>query len=282
MKAFQTKAAIKEWVSKQKTASKRVGFVPTMGALHEGHLALIKQAKKENDVVVCSIFVNPIQFNRPDDLKNYPRTLQTDMEKLRTVSCDALFYPSEQEMYPKQEKRVYDFGILDKVMEGRYREGHFNGVAIVVKKLFDIVKPHKAYFGEKDFQQLQIIKAMVKMESLVVEIVSCPTVREPDGLAMSSRNVRLNKQQRSDAPRIHAALKLGKEYFQSHSINQIKQLVVDHVNASPHLEVEYFEIVWEDSLMPVTNKGEREENVFGCIAVHAGEVRLIDNMAFNL
>ncbi len=265
----------------QKSANKKIGFVPTMGALHEGHLSLVRQAKQDNNVVVCSIFVNPIQFNRKEDLKKYPRTLDADLEKLREVPCDAVFYPSEQEIYPETENKVYDFGMLDKVMEGRYRRGHFNGVAIVVKKLFDAVKPHRAYFGEKDFQQLQIIKAMVRMESLDVEIVSCPTIREQDGLAMSSRNIRLRGDQRRDASLIHAALEMGKERYQSDGIDRVKRLVIDHINASPYLEVEYFEIVWADDLMPVKSKAEKEEEVVGCIAVYAGEVRLIDNMVFN-
>lgn len=282
MKTFQTKASMTEWVVNQKSVGKSVGFVPTMGALHEGHLSLIAQAKQENDLVVCSIFVNPIQFNKPEDLEKYPRTINTDLDKLKNLSCDAVFYPSEHEMYPEPETKIYDFGMLDKVMEGRYRQGHFNGVAIVVKKLFDIVQPHRAYFGEKDFQQLQIIKAMVRIESQKAEVVPCPTVREPDGLAMSSRNVRLSEEQRSDASLICQALKIGKNHYHTHDINQIKRLVTDHVNASPHLKVEYFEMVWADNLMPVVSKKDRKERVMGCIAVYAGEVRLIDNMAFNV
>ncbi len=282
MKTFQTRAALNEWLLRQKSINKIIGFVPTMGALHNGHLSLIRQAKKENDLVVCSIFVNPIQFNKPEDLKKYPRTLETDLEMLSEQACDAVFYPSEKEMYPEPEKVVYDFGMLDKVMEGRYRRGHFNGVAIVVKRLFDIVQPHRAYFGNKDFQQLQIIKAMVKMESLDVEIVPCPTVREPDGLAMSSRNVRLNREQRRDASLIHTALKMAKALYTTHEVLQVKQRVTEKINASPHLEVEYFEIVWADTLLPVIEKGARREMVVGCIAVCAGEIRLIDNMAFNL
>lgn len=281
MKTFQTKAALSEWMLLQKSVNKTVGFVPTMGALHNGHLSLIRQAKKENDLVVSSIFVNPIQFHKQEDLEKYPRTLETDLEMLMEQACDAVFYPSEKEMYPESEKKVYNFGMLDKVMEGRYRGGHFNGVAIVVKKLFDIVQPHRAYFGEKDFQQLQIIKAMVKMESLDVEIVSCPTVREPDGLAMSSRNVRLNNEQRRDASLIYDALKMAKELYKTHEIHNIRKLVTEKINASPHLKTEYFEIVWADTLMQVGLKEEKEEVVVGCIAVYAGEVRLIDNMVLN-
>ncbi len=282
MRTFQHKAELTEWVMHRKSLNKTIGFVPTMGALHNGHMSLIRQAKQENDLVVCSIFVNPIQFNKPEDLKKYPRTLETDLEMLAELGCDAVFNPSESEMYPEPEKKVYDFGMLDKVMEGRYRQGHFNGVAIIVKKLFDIVQPDRAYFGEKDFQQLQIIKAMVNMESLEVTIVSCPTVREPDGLAMSSRNVRLNGEQRLDASLVYAALKMAKELYPTHEVHQVKQRVTEKINASPHLEVEYFEIVWADTLLPVIDKEARNEMVVGCIAVYAGEIRLIDNMAFNL
>ncbi len=281
MKRFQTRALISEWVRHQKATGKMIGFVPTMGALHEGHVSLVEQAKQENNLVVCSIFVNPIQFNKPEDLKKYPRTLDADLEKLGKAGCDAVFFPTEKEMYPEPETTVYDFGMLDKVMEGRYREGHFNGVAVVVKKLFDTIQPHRAYFGEKDFQQLQIIKAMVRIESMDVEIISCPTVRESDGLAMSSRNIRLTEDQRRDAALIHTALKMGKERFQTHNINDIRQFVINYVNASPHLEVEYFEIVRADTLMPVAPEGDKDVKVVGCIAVYAGKVRLIDNMAFN-
>ncbi len=281
MEEFHKRAAMSEWVRQKRAASRLVGFVPTMGALHDGHISLIQLAKQDNEVVVCSIFVNPIQFNKPEDLKEYPRTLEADLDKLRKAGCDAVFYPAEQEIYPEPETKVYDFGMLDKVMEGRYREGHFNGVAIVVKKLFDIVQPHRAYFGEKDFQQLQIIKAMVETESIDVGIVSCPTVREKDGLAMSSRNVRLNNAQRRDAPLIHKALKMAKKHFQTHDTRVIKQLVVDMINASPHLNVEYFEIVRADTLIPVEKEADKQGTVAGCIAVHAGEVRLIDNMALN-
>lgn len=281
MKTFQTKSAINEWVLRQKAFGQTVGFIPTMGALHEGHLSLIIKAKQENDLVVCSIFVNPIQFNKPEDLEKYPRTLETDLKMLADLGCDAVFCPSEREMYPEPEKKVYDFGMLDKVMEGQYREGHFNGVAIVVKKLFDIVQPSSAYFGKKDFQQLQIIKAMVKMESMDIEVVPCPTVREPDGLAMSSRNVRLSKNQRRDASLIHASLNMAKELYKTHDISKIKKIVVEKINASPHLDVEYFEVVWADTLLPVDNKEQRKEEVVGCIAVYAGEIRLIDNMVLN-
>lgn len=282
MKTFQHKAALTEWVMHQKTYQKTIGFVPTMGALHDGHLSLIRQASQGNDLVVCSIFVNPIQFNKPEDLKKYPRTLEKDLKMLSDLGCDVVFNPSEREMYPEPETKVYDFGMLDKVMEGHYRHGHFNGVAIVVKRLFDIVKPHRAYFGEKDFQQLQIIKAMVKMESLDVEIVTCPTIREPDGLAMSSRNVRLSGEQRRDAALIPAALKMAKELYETHDVDQVRQSVIEKIDASRHLEVEYFEIVWADTLLPVMDKGERAKMVVGCIAVYAGEIRLIDNIAFNL
>ncbi|HFB61616.1 MAG TPA: pantoate--beta-alanine ligase, partial [Bacteroidetes bacterium] len=196
MKKFTTIKETKEYLSGQKAAGKTIGFVPTMGALHEGHLELMRRARKENDLLVVSIFVNPIQFNNPDDLKKYPRTLEDDMEKLKSVDCNVLFAPDAAEMYPEKVTTQYDFGELDKVMEGKFRPGHFNGVAVVVKKLFDIVQPHRAYFGEKDFQQLAIIKKLVEMENIPVEIVPCPIVRDPAGLAMSSRNRLLTPEQR--------------------------------------------------------------------------------------
>ncbi len=273
-------SVLKAWTREQRKHGRSIGFVPTMGALHEGHLALVKKAKCENDLVVSSIFVNPMQFNKPEDLEKYPRTLDDDLKMLYNTSCDVVFCPGVHEMYPTPETRVYDFGILDKVMEGRYRQGHFNGVAIVVKKLFDIVEPHRAYFGQKDYQQLQVIKALVKIENLDVKIISCPTVREADGLAMSSRNRRLTPAQRLEAPKIYRALDKARNMYPSTGVDEIKTMVVDEINASPQLEVEYFEISDAETLQPVTRPGKNQKLV-ACIAVHAGNVRLIDNVLFN-
>lgn len=272
---------LRSWISDQKMRACSIGFVPTMGALHEGHLDLVKRAVSENDLVVCSIFVNPIQFNKPEDLKKYPRSLESDLEMLESAGCDLAFCPGVKEMYPKPEKIVYDFGMLDKVMEGEHRPGHFNGVAIVVKKLFDFVEPHRAYFGQKDYQQLQVIKALVKKENLEVEIVGCPTVRESDGLAMSSRNQRLTPEQRREAPKIFRALDKARTMYPEASLDEIKAMVIDEINTSPHLEVEYFEISDAETLLPVTRPGKNQKLV-ACIAVNAGNVRLIDNVLFGV
>jgi pantoate--beta-alanine ligase len=279
MKIFDRRIALTEWTKQAKDAGKSIGFVPTMGALHAGHLALARQAKKENDIVVCSIFVNPKQFNNPEDLEKYPRTLEADLEKLRSVQCDAVFCPDEKEMYPGPDTRVYNFDSLDKVMEGQYRRGHFNGVAIVVRKLFDIVTPHRAYFGQKDYQQLQIIKALVKIESMDVEVVPCATVRESDGLAMSSRNVRLTPSQRKEAGTIFRTLKTAREMHPQHAVGAIEKWAITKINASPELEVEYFQIVDAETLLPVEN-AQPNTRLVACTAVFAGQVRLIDNLLF--
>lgn len=265
----------------QRKKGESLGFVPTMGALHKGHLELVKKAVKENDVVVCSIFVNPIQFNNPDDLKKYPRTFEKDLALLKDQGCDVIFYPSVEEMYPGPVTKIYNFGNLEKVMEGKYRPGHFNGVAVVVKKLFDIVMPHRSYFGEKDFQQLAIIKALVKIENMDVEIVPCPIVREDDGLAMSSRNVRLSQEQRNHAPHIYETLVKARNMFPVYSISEVKRMVAAAIEKEPFMELEYFEISDTETLEPIMENIPGKP-VIGCIAVHMGNVRLIDNMVFNL
>ncbi|MBW6478410.1 MAG: pantoate--beta-alanine ligase [Bacteroidales bacterium] len=281
MKIINTILEMQAFSSLRRKAGKKLGFVPTMGALHKGHLELVKQAVKENDVVVCSIFVNPIQFNNPDDLKKYPRTFEKDSAMLNDVGCDVIFYPSVEEMYPEPVTRVYDFGNLEKVMEGKFRPGHFNGVAVVVKKLFDIVMPQRAYFGEKDFQQLAIIKALVKMENLDVEIVPCPIVREDDGLAMSSRNVRLSPEHRKHAPRIYETLVKARNMFPVSTVAEVQKEVAKIIENEPFMQLEYFEVSDLETLEPVS-ENKPGKSVIGCIAVHMGDVRLIDNMIFNL
>ncbi len=270
-----------EWAANARKSHFELGFVPTMGALHQGHIDLAKRAKAKNDLLVCSIFVNPIQFNNPEDLKKYPRDLERDLQRLQTIDCDAVFCPDEEEIYPEPVTTKYDFGHVDKVMEGKYRQGHFNGVAIVVNKLFDIVQPHRAYFGEKDFQQLQIIKALVKKEKKEVEVIACPTVRESDGLAMSSRNARLNPLQRKEAAKIFETLEGAKKRFGFMSPRAIKKWVEQEINASSELKLEYFEIVDAENLLPL-EKTDPDFPVVGCIAVNAGEVRLIDNIFLNV
>ncbi len=281
MVVFNRINPVSEWVANQKKKGKSIGFVPTMGALHKGHIALVEQAGRENDLVVCSIFVNPIQFNNKEDLKKYPRTIESDLKKLEEAGCDVVLNPDAEEMYPAgHPAKTYDFGQLDKVMEGRFRQGHFNGVAIVVKKLFDIIQPHRAYFGEKDFQQLQVVRSLVKQEKCSVQIIGCPTVREADGLALSSRNTRLTEPQRREASRIYKALAKAREMYPALPVDQIRKQVSEMINASPELELEYAEIVHPDTLLPVS-RGDRNTPAVACVAAYAGKVRLIDNMYLN-
>ena len=261
-------------------ASVSVGFVPTMGALHEGHLSLVKQSVTENQVTVVSIFVNPTQFNDPKDLERYPRTLETDLKLLEPSGCNIVFAPNAKEVYPEPDTRQFDFGGMGKVMEGEHRPGHFNGVAQVVSKLFEMVKSHKAYFGLKDFQQLAIIKNMVKQLQLSVEIVPCAIIREESGLAMSSRNELLSDEQRRNAAVISETLFKAKELVAHKSVYELKKWVVDNINKNPFLDVEYFEIVDDEQLQPVQN-WEEENTKVGCVAAFCGKIRLIDNIVFN-
>ncbi|MDR0295093.1 MAG: pantoate--beta-alanine ligase [Prevotellaceae bacterium] len=256
---------------------KTIGFVPTMGALHEGHLSLVRQAKAGSDVVVVSIFVNPTQFNNPEDLKNYPREPEADIKKLKLAGADIIFTPTEKEIYPEPDTRIFDFGAMDKVMEGFYRPGHFNGVAQVVKRLFRLVQPQLAFFGEKDFQQLAIIKALTAQEQLPLHIVACPTVREPDGLAMSSRNLLLSATQRAHAPLIYKTLQEAFGKVNSTTVPALKKWVQTTIDANPVLETEYAEIVDAHSLQPITEWNEAD-SIQLCIAVYAHPIRLIDNI----
>lgn len=257
-----------------------IGFVPTMGALHLGHLSLVDLAAAENDRVVVSIFVNPTQFNDPNDLKNYPRSLENDLSLLSSRLCDYIFYPSVEEMYPDPDTRKFDFGSLEIVMEGKFRPGHFKGVAQVVSKLFSIVDPHKAYFGRKDFQQYSIIKNMVKQLEMPVQLVACETVREADGLAMSSRNALLTKEHRQIAPLIYRFLQEAKDESVAHSPEDVRRHVIEKINSVSLFRLEYFEIVDDLTLKNVSTWDEEGVKV-GCIAVFAGSVRLIDNIVFE-
>lgn len=268
---------IQRFVEEKHNLGLKVGFVPTMGALHEGHISLINRAKKENDIVVCSVFVNPIQFNNPTDLEKYPRTPEKDIEKLEQAGCDAVFMPSVEEMYPDKVEDHYDFGDLERVMEGACRPGHFNGVAIVVRKLFEIVTPDRAYFGEKDFQQLAIIKKMVRDLNMNLEIVPCPIVREIDGLAMSSRNVRLNETERAIAPKIFATLNGSITKKDALSPSEMKKYTLDKYAEIKEFDVEYVEITDEINLKSLENWNECDHaRIF--VALQLGPVRLIDNV----
>lgn len=260
-------------------SSGTVGFVPTMGALHRGHISLVNKAVAENAVTVVSIFVNPTQFNDPNDLKRYPRNLDADLALLEPTECNLVFAPDPKEIYPKPDTRKFNFGPLEEVMEGKHRPGHFNGVAQVVSKLFEIVKPDKAYFGLKDFQQLAIIKNMVKQLSLPVEIIPCPIVREESGLAMSSRNELLSAEERENAALIYQTLSEAKKLTKQKSVNEVTKWVIEKINQNPWLTVEYYEIVDDENLRPVENWDEKKTLV-GCIAVYCGKVRLIDNIVF--
>lgn len=260
-----------------------VGFVPTMGALHEGHLALIKKALAENDKVYVSIFVNPTQFNNSEDLQTYPRTLERDVALLKTVSKeDILVYaPTVEDIYDSNVASIkFDFGGLEKEMEGEFRAGHFDGVGTVVKRLFEIVKPDNAYFGEKDFQQLQIIRKLVSLNKIPVNIVGCAIYREPSGLAMSSRNERLTIEHKNEAPFIYKTLKTAKERFGTNSAKKVTEWVENQFAKNRLLQLEYFTIADVDTLKPIKRKSKKK-NYRAFIAVHAGDVRLIDNIALN-
>jgi len=279
MVIFTTVKETQKALHSLKEKGKRVGFVPTMGALHEGHLSLIRRSKTENDITVCSIFINPIQFNNREDLIRYPRMLDKDSGLLKDAGCDIVFAPTEQEMYPggQQPEITIDFGMLDKVMEGQFRPGHFKGVAIVIKRLFDIIDPSRAYFGKKDFQQLAVIKYLVKELKLPVEIVPCNTVREPDGLAMSSRNLRLTIGERMIAPHIYQVLRSVKEKTGTIPVKKLKSWAILKIHEKPELRVEYFEIGDKDTLLPLDDCSGTDRGV-AFTAVYLGDVRLIDNI----
>lgn len=284
MKIIRTIKELTEFVDLQKSSGKTIGFVPTMGALHAGHLSLVERAVAESDVVVASVFVNPTQFNNPSDLATYPRTEEADFKLLESAGIEVAFAPSVEEIYPEEEKKLpkhtFELGEVAEVMEGKFRPGHFQGVAQIVNKLFLMVKPDKAYFGEKDFQQIAVIRRMVETENIDVEIVSCPIKREADGLALSSRNLRLSESQRATAPGIYEALKNGVKYSQNHSVEATHATVVEQINALPECEVEYFSIVDGFTLRDITD-WQQSNYVVGCITVYCGEVRLIDNITFK-
>ena len=279
MKTVTTVAELQSYLNVVRSKGQSIGFVPTMGALHKGHTELMRIAKTENPVVVVSIFVNPTQFNNSNDLRNYPRTLEQDLAKCEAVGVSIVFAPSVNEMYPTPDTRQFEFGNLDKVMEGQFRPGHFNGVAQVVNNLFDMVKPNNAYFGQKDFQQLTIIRKLVSMLNLGIQIVSCPTVREDDGLAMSSRNSLLTPEQRHSVPLISQTLLTAQNKKGNFNVKELINWVKNQVNNNPLLRVEYFEIADATTLEPIEQWNESEQPV-GCIAVQVGDVRLIDNIIF--
>lgn len=280
MRVVKTISELKSLISGYKQENKAVGLVPTMGALHAGHKSLVDRARKENDIVVVSVFVNPTQFNNKQDLATYPRTEERDCALLEAAGCDVVFMPAVEEVYPEPDNRQFDLGAVAEVMEGAHRPGHFNGVAQIVSKLFGFVEPDRAYFGEKDFQQIAVIRKMVQLEGFKLQIVACPIKREDDGLALSSRNVRLTAEQRQLAPNIYRVLKESCNFAKSHTVAETEKFVVDSLNALPQMEVEYYSIVDALTMQPVSDWADAD-SITGCITVYCGEVRLIDNIAYK-
>lgn len=281
MEIIRTVKRLEEALGNARSEGLSIGLVPTMGALHAGHKSLVDCARAQNDVVVVSVFVNPTQFNNAADLATYPRTEAADEALLDASGVDYMFLPSVEEVYPQPDTRVFNLGPVAEVMEGPMRPGHFNGVCQIVSKLFAAVAPDRAYFGEKDFQQIAVIRNMVASEGIKVEIVACPIKRANDGLALSSRNALLSPAQRALAPSIHAALAESVAFSKEHSVRETHAMVVEKINAVDEMEVEYFEIVDARTLAAV-EEWEESPWIVGCITVYCGKVRLIDNIAYRL
>ena len=282
MEIINSVRELKDKLYIHKSQKRSIGLVPTMGALHKGHISLVEKCSKENDITVVSIFVNPTQFNDKKDLERYPRTLEADCKLLGNIKVDIVFAPSVEEIYPEPDTRTFSYPPTDTVMEGKYRPGHFNGVCQIVSKLFDFVEPDKAYFGEKDFQQVAVIKAMVKDKKYSIEIIQCPIIRENDGLALSSRNALLTSQERLIAVNISKVLKNSIEYSLSHSLNETREWVINQINSTEGLKIEYYEIVDGETLNSI-DKWEDSNYIVGCITVFCGStpIRLIDNIKYK-
>ena len=283
MKVINKTSDLQAIIEQFKNDGKSIGLVPTMGALHKGHLSLVKNSISNNDITVVSIFVNPTQFNNPNDLASYPRTVEKDLELLQTIGCDIVFAPEADDIYSKSEtdsRFEFDFEGLDKVMEGKFRPGHFNGVVQIVSKLFDLVRPNRAYFGEKDFQQLAIIRLMTRRYNLPIEIVPCPIVREDSGLALSSRNSLLKDNEKQVASHIYAVLDESRQFVPQTEVEELKQCAIAAIEQKPELKVEYFDIVDGHTLKSI-GKWDECDYVVGCITVFCGNVRLIDNICYK-
>ncbi len=280
MEIVSTVRELTNFIESKKKQNQTIGFVPTMGALHRGNLSLVSQAASQTDVVVVSIFVNPTQFNNAEDLKNYPRTLERDAQLLTDTKCQLIFAPTVAEIYPVKDDRKFDFGALEQVMEGRFRPGHFNGVAQVVSRLFALVQPNKAFFGAKDFQQLAIVRQMSAKLMPEIDIVACPIIREEDGLAISSRNTLLTPEMRKKSPVIARALSESTKFVTEKSVEEVIGWVTEQINRVDGFEVEYFSIVDSATLQPV-NDWHEGDGITGCIAVYAGKIRLIDNVTYK-
>lgn len=281
MEIVSTIASLKKAIKNFRDKGENVGLVPTMGALHKGHISLVKKCIAENGCCVVSVFVNPTQFNDKKDLLLYPRTPQEDYRLLEEAGCNIVFAPEVEEMYPEEDTRIFNLGPVAEVMEGKFRPGHFNGVAQIVSKLFYAVEPDNAYFGEKDFQQIAVIRSMAKELKLDnINIIAVPIVREEDGLALSSRNRRLSPEQRKNAPKIWETLNKSCKFAESHTVAETAGFVIDSLNAIEQMRVEYYEIVDGNTLMPVSDWNETDY-IVGCITVFCGEVRLIDNVTYK-
>lgn len=282
IKVFNKIVDLQNQLFEDRKQGKEIGFVPTMGALHEGHASLVRRSVKENAITVVSVFVNPTQFNDKNDLKNYPRTLEADCELLEKCGADYVLAPSVEEMYPEPDTRQFEYPPVSTVMEGAHRPGHFNGVCQVVSRLFYIVKPTRSYFGEKDWQQIAVVKAMVRHLGISVQIVECEIVRDEDGLAKSSRNTLLSADERAIAPNIYKALKASVKYAENHTLKETHDKVVDDINKVDGLEVEYFSIVDGNTLQDIEN-WEDSPYVVGCITVYCGKtpIRLIDHIKYK-
>lgn len=280
MEVFTSVKSLRQYLDQQLLQQKTIGLVPTMGALHKGHISLIEAAKKDTDIVVCSVFVNPTQFNNPEDLAKYPRTFDADRMMLESAGCSAVFAPSVEEMYPEQPVVKMNFGALETVMEGASRPGHFNGVGIVVSKLFNIVRPHRAYFGQKDLQQVSVVRQLINDLAFGFELVVCPTIRETDGLAMSSRNTRLNAAERAIAPHIYRILATaGEELRAGRQVSEAISWAKSEFEKIKEFTLDYFEVINTKTLLPVEKIGAAGTNAI-CVAAFLGPVRLIDNIIF--
>ncbi len=279
MKIIQTARQLDDFIMICRQSELKIGFVPTMGALHKGHITLVEQSIKENDITICSIFVNPTQFNDPEDFKKYPNTFEEDAKMLREINCSAIFFPAVKEMYPQKDERIFDFDGLDNTMEGKFRPGHFNGVAQIVSKLFEMVRPNNTYFGEKDFQQLAIVKKINEkyLSLLNINVVACPTLRESNGLAISSRNKLLSDKSKDEAGIIYNCLNIAKYLYKYLTVNDLKKYIIDIISLNPNIKLEYFEIVDSNNLQIIENY-QNIKNARACIALVIEKVRLIDNI----
>jgi len=278
MEIFKQIAPLRAHLDRLRKSGVSIGLVPTMGALHQGHISLVEASKSQNAITVATIYINPTQFNNPNDHQKYPKTPEKDILMLQNAGCDVVFSPDDLEMYSEKPGVIFDFGNLDKVMEGKFRPGHFSGVALVVSKLFNIVQPDRAYFGQKDWQQFAVISLLVRELKFNFEVHSVPILREPDGLAMSSRNLRLNASQRSSATVLYQCLEMARKAIKSGTpLETVKKAVSEKVNQKPEMKLEYFELA-DSKKLTILNDVDNSVSPILCIAAYAGETRLIDNM----